>query len=156
MDNKEVIQKFYSAFKEGDSESMIKLYDDDIIFTDPAFGTLKGENAKAMWKMLLSNKDNKAQVTFSNISSTENSGNASWTASYNYGPKSRKVVNHVNAKFEFKNGKISKHTDDFNLWKWTQQALGTSGYLLGWSSFMKKKIQAETCLLYTSPSPRDS
>ena len=144
MNNKEVIEKFYSAFKEGDSETMINLYSDDVIFSDPAFGTLEGNNAKAMWKMLLSNKDSKAQVTFNNISASESEGNASWTASYNYGPKSRKVVNNVNAKFEFKNGKISKHTDDFNLWKWTQQALGTSGYLLGWSSFMKKKIQAET------------
>lgn len=144
MENKQVIQKFYSAFAEGDAETMISCYNDDIIFTDPAFGTLKGINAKAMWKMLLSNKKSQAQVSFNNIDANGDSGTAQWTAKYNYGPKSRTVTNQVHAHFEFKNGKISKHTDNFNLWKWTQQALGLSGYLLGWSNFMKNKIQAET------------
>lgn len=144
MDNKQVIQKFYTAFAEGDAETMISCYNDDIIFSDPAFGTLKGINAKAMWKMLLSNKKSQAKVTFNNIEANDDSGSVCWTANYNYGPKAKKVENHVNAKFEFKNGKISKHTDDFNLWKWTQQALGVSGYLLGWSNFMKNKIQGET------------
>lgn len=144
MNNKEVIEKFYTAFSEGDAETMISCYNDDVIFSDPAFGTLKGPNAKAMWKMLLGNKKSKSKVSFNNIQADNSSGSASWIANYNYGPKSRKVTNHVNAKFEFKNGKISKHTDDFNLWKWTQQAMGASGYLLGWSSFMKNKIQEET------------
>lgn len=144
MDNKQIIQKFYTAFAEGDAETMISCYNDDIIFSDPAFGTLKGINAKAMWTMLLSNKNSQAKVSFNNIEAINDSGSASWIANYNYGPKARPVTNHVNAKFEFKNGKISKHTDDFNLWKWTQQALGLSGYLLGWSNFMKNKIQGET------------
>lgn len=144
MDNKQLIQKFYTAFAEGDAETMTSCYNDDIIFTDPAFGTLKGINVKAMWKMLLSNKNSQAQVSFSNIEANESNGTATWIAKYNYGPKGRKVINHVNAQFEFKNGKISKHTDSFNLWKWTQQALGLSGYLLGWSNFMKNKIQGET------------
>lgn len=144
MDNKQIIQNFYTAFAEGDAETMTSYYSEDIIFKDPAFGTLKGINAKAMWKMLLSNKNSKAQVSFSSTEANEDSGKAKWIAKYNYGPKNRKVTNHVNAHFEFKNGKISKHTDDFNLWKWTQQALGLSGYLLGWSNFMKNKIQAET------------
>ena len=37
-------------------------------------------------------------------------------------------------------GKIIKHTDIFDLWEWSKQALGVSGYLLGWSGFMKNKI----------------
>ena len=144
MDNKQVIQKFYTAFADKDAETMISLYNDDVVFSDPAFGTLKGINAKAMWKMLLSNKKSQSQVSFNNIQANDSSGSATWTAIYKYGTKARPVTNHVNATFEFKNGKISKHTDDFNMWKWTQQALGISGYLLGWSNFMKNKIQGET------------
>lgn len=144
MDNKQVIQKFYTAFADKDAETMVSLYNDDVVFSDPAFGTLKGINAKAMWKMLLSNKKSQSQVSFNNIQVNDATGSATWTAIYKYGPKARPVTNHVNATFEFKNGKISKHTDDFNMWKWTQQALGVSGYLLGWSNFMKNKIQGET------------
>lgn len=143
MTNKETIEKFYSAFAKGDAKTMIDCYHSDIIFSDPAFGTLKSDKAKAMWKMLLSNKRSESKITFSNISANEKSGSANWTAKYNYGPKGKKVTNHVKAQFEFKNGKIIKHTDDFNLWKWSQQALGLSGYLLGWSSFLKNKIQTE-------------
>jgi len=50
----------------------------------------------------------------------------------------------VQASFQFKDDKIIQHKDHFDLWKWTQQALGPAGYLLGWSSFMKNKIQKST------------
>jgi hypothetical protein len=67
-----------------------------------------------------------------------------WVVNYNYGSKKRSVKNHVAATFEFKDGKIIKQTDMFDLWRWSQQALGASGYLLGWSSFMNNKIQKTT------------
>ncbi len=53
----------------------------------------------------------------------------------------QKVVNHIAAEFEFKDGLIYKHTDNFNVWKWSQQAMGWKGYLLGWTGFFQKKIQ---------------
>ncbi len=49
---KSVIEKFYQAFEELDAESMIECYHNEIIFEDPAFGVLKGEKAKNMWRML--------------------------------------------------------------------------------------------------------
>ena len=41
----------------------------------------------------------------------------------------------------FRDGKIIEHTDDFDLWKWSRQALGIKGWLLGWSEFVQKKIR---------------
>jgi len=143
MNNEQIIKEFYTAFTNGDAETMINYYSNDVIFKDPAFGTLKGDKAKAMWKMLLSNKKKLAKVSFDSVKETNNVVNANWTATYNYGPKARKVTNNVSAKFEFENGKIINHIDNFNLWKWSQQALGASGYLLGWSSFLKNKVQTE-------------
>ncbi len=117
MDNNEIIKNFYSAFTKGDANTMISFYSDNVVFTDPAFGTLKGKKAKAMWKMLLSNKKSLANVSFNSIKETNNTNvSAKWTATYNYGSKSRKVVNNVSAEFEFKDDKIIKHTDNFNLW----------------------------------------
>lgn len=141
--NTETIKSFYEAFSAGDAEKMVSCYHDDIVFQDPAFGELKGERAKNMWRMLLG-RSSDLKITFKEIHSTEESGSAKWQAIYSYGAKNRGVVNNVAAQFEFRDGKIVKHTDDFNLWKWSKQALGASGYLLGWSGFMKNKIQKTT------------
>lgn len=144
MSNEELITHFYQSFSQGNADGMVACYHDDIVFKDPAFGTLEGDKAKAMWRMLMSRSDSAPEIQFSNISADAKFGRANWIAKYNYGPKKRKIVNNVTALFEFKDGKIIKHTDDFDLWKWSQQALGVSGYALGWSSFMKNQIQKKT------------
>lgn len=141
MENKQLIEKFYQSFAAGDAEGMVSCYADDILFADPAFGPLQGNDAKNMWRMLLKNPGNK--VTVSNIRADDKTGSANWVAVYTFSRTGRKVTNRVSAQFEFKNGKISKHTDQFNLWKWAGQALGLPGYLLGWTPFMQSKIQKQ-------------
>ncbi len=141
MNNKELIKQFYSAFAAGDHKGMIACYHDEVVFEDPAFGQLKGIKAAKMWEMLLSRKEATPKINFANIEVNETSGSADWTAEYIYGPKKRKVFNRIHASFTFKDGKIIKHTDNFNLWKWSSQALGTMGYIMGWTPFMKNKIQ---------------
>jgi limonene-1,2-epoxide hydrolase len=144
MQNEETIKQFYRSFSDDNTNGMVACYHDDIVFKDPAFRTLEGNKSKAMWQMLMSRSDSAPEIQFSNISADAQYGKANCIAKYNYGPKKRKVVNNVTALFEFKDGKIIKHTDDFDLWKWSQQALGISGYALSWSLFMKNKIQKTT------------
>lgn len=67
-----------------------------------------------------------------------------WEAFYVFSKTGRKVHNIINAEFEFKDGKIIKHSDHFNLYRWSRQALGFKGLLLGWTSFFKKKLSAQT------------
>jgi hypothetical protein len=43
----------------------------------------------------------------------------------------------------FKNGKIVRHRDQFNLWKWARQALGLKGLLLGWTPFLQNAVRAQ-------------
>ncbi len=144
MTNQELISKFYTAFSEGNAKSMVECYHEDIVFYDPAFGELKGKRAMKMWEMLLSQKSAATKITFSNIQTTSDLGSVDWVAEYVFGKKKRKVVNKVHADFKFSDGKIIEHTDTFNIWKWSQQAMGLPGYLLGWTSFMKAKIQQTT------------
>ncbi len=142
--NKQLIEKFYNSFSKGDAEGMTTCYHENVTFEDPAFGTLENGRPAKMWEMLMSRKQESTTVVFNNIEANESTGKANWTATYEYGPKKRKVVNNVSANFKFNDGKIIEHIDTFNLWKWTKQALGFSGVLLGWSSFMKNKIQKTT------------
>jgi len=144
MTNQEQIEAFYTAFAAGDADGMVEHYHDDIIFSDPAFGILKGERAKAMWHMLVERAGGKNKVTYSDVRASGKTGGARWTAKYVYGPKKRPVTNEVTASFIFKDGKIIEHHDDFNLHTWAKQALGVPGLLMGWTGFMRKKVQKTT------------
>lgn len=150
MNNVELIKKFYGCFSRRDAEGMADCYDRDIVFEDPAFGQLKGENAKNMWRMLVERSKGDLKITFSEVKANDATGEANWTAEYVFKQTGRKVINKIAARFEFCNGLIIKHTDHFDMWAWTQQALGWKGYLLGWSSFMKTQIQQQTNSLLKS------
>ncbi len=141
MQNKEIIEAFYSAFSRGDWQEMGSYYHNEVTFSDPVFGELRSTEASKMWKMLLSRKDASPKITFANVKANDQEGSADWQAEYFYGPKKRKVINKINAEFTFEGGKIIKHKDSFDLWTWSKQALGPMGYLLGWSPFMKGKIR---------------
>ena len=143
MNNKVLIEKFYKAFQKKDALEMISCYHDEIEFSDPAFGKLKGKRAKAMWEMLCGNATD-LKIEFSNIEVNEETGRANWQAWYTFGKTGRKVHNQVTASFEFMDGKIIKHSDNFNLRKWAGQALGFKGALLGWTFFFKKNLQLQT------------
>ena len=144
MENIELIRKFYASFSSGDANGMISCYHTEVVFEDPAFGKLKGNRARNMWLMLLSRSQSKLTIEYSDIKVEGSEGFAKWKAQYYYGPKKRKVINNVQATFQFMDGNILHHTDHFSLWKWTMQALGISGFALGWSFFMKNKIQKST------------
>ncbi len=139
-----LIETFYTAFANRDAAKMNTCYHEDIVFEDPGFGQLKGERAKAMWAMLLSRKGGGSEIIFDQVKADDRQGSAFWQATYFYGKNKRKVINKIHAQFEFKDGKIIKHTDDFNLWKWSRQAIGLPGLLLGWSGFFKKKMHGQT------------
>lgn len=139
--NEDTIIKFYTAFSNGDANQMCECYDTNIKFSDPVFGLLKGNDVCKMWKMLLKKNKGNIKIDFSEIKADEYKGSARWVATYNFSGTNRKVINSVYAQFQFKEGLIIKHTDDFDIWKWAKQAFGLKGILLGWTGFMQKRIQ---------------
>lgn len=136
-DNKRLIEQFYTAFNEGNPEKMNSFYADDIEFEDPAFGPLKGQMAKNMWLMMVAPG---VEVKFSNVQADERHGSADWEATYIFSQTGRRVVNRIHAEFEFRNGKIARHKDTFSMWRWSRQALGLPGLLLGWSPIIRNKV----------------
>ena len=122
---------------------MCECYHPNIHFHDPAFGLLQGEEVFQMWKMLIEKSNGNLKIDFSEIKANEHLGSAKWIAKYNFSKTNRKIVNIIASKFLFKDGLIIKHTDDFDIWKWSKQALGIKGLLLGWTGYMQKKIQEQ-------------
>ena len=138
--NKDLITRFYTAFQSGDFATMQKSYHDEAHFNDPAFKNLTAKEVRAMWQMLVTAAKD-LQITFSDVEADDKMGTCKWEARYTFSKTGRKVHNIIEANFEFKDGKIIKHNDHFNFWRWSRQALGTSGLLLGWSNMLQQKVQ---------------
>ena len=140
--NIELIERFYTAFQRRDAETMAACYTDDVVFSDPVFGELRGEEARDMWRMLVARAQN-FSLTFDGIEADERTGRAHWVASYLFSQTGRPVINRIDARFVFRDGRIAEHRDSFDLWRWTRQALGVKGVLLGWSPLVQRAIIAQ-------------
>ena len=140
-DNAALIRQFYAAFEQKDYATMQSLYHDDASFSDPVFQRLNAAEVRAMWEMLI-NAGVDLKVSFGGIRVDEVFGMCRWEARYTFSRTGRKVHNIIDASFEFKDGKILVHQDTFDFWRWTRQALGMPGILLGWTPFMRNKVRA--------------
>ncbi len=140
--NAALIHRFYDAFAKLDAETMASCYGDNIVFSDPAFTQLQGRAASDMWRMLCSRAKD-FSLTYEGVEADDHQGKAHWVATYTFSATGRKVVNRIDARFEFDNGKIVRHTDSFDLWRWASQALGIKGTLLGWTPLVQNKIRQQ-------------
>lgn len=140
--NEQLIEIFYLSFQKLDARSMGDCYHPQIEFSDPAFGKLSGAEAGAMWTMLCSTAKN-FELSFSGVEAGDLTGKAHWEAQYDFSATGRRVHNKIDAEFEFQDGKIIKHIDTFDFWKWSAQALGPVGTVLGWTPFLRSRIQKQ-------------
>ena len=140
--NEELIETFYTSFQKLDAEAMARCYHPDVRFSDPVFPALSGPEVGAMWKMLCSQAKN-FELTFADVQANERTGKARWEARYDFSATGRRVHNRIAAEFEFRDGKIIKHTDAFDFWKWSRMALGPAGVLLGWTPLLRRKVQRQ-------------
>ena len=138
--NEELIRAFYTEFQQLNWQVMASCYDQDVSFSDPVFTDLSGAELVSMWHMLCSKADN-FQLQFSDIRADDRYGAACWVATYTFSQTGRRVKNTIFAEFQFKNGKIIRHSDHFSFWRWSASALGASGVLLGWSGWFRRRVQ---------------
>ena len=140
--NTELIERFYEAFQRGDAEAMGACYADDVVFSDPVFGELRGEEARDMWRMLVQ-RAQEFSLTYDAVDANERTGSAHWVARYLFSQTGRGVINRIQAQFVFRDGRIAEHRDTFDLWRWSRQALGFKGALLGWTPTVQRAIRAQ-------------
>jgi ketosteroid isomerase-like protein len=138
--NEQLITSFYTAFQQKDYKTMQQCYADNAVFSDEVFQHLNAQEVRAMWEMLIK-RGKDLQLEFKNVQADDKHGSAEWIATYTFSASGNKVVNHIYASFTFENGKIATHTDRFSFYTWARQALGAKGILLGWTGFLKKKVQ---------------
>jgi ketosteroid isomerase-like protein len=140
--HEELIQTFYRAFQKRDADAMAACYHPEIEFSDEAFPLLRGARAGDMWRMLCSRSKDLA-VEFRDVHADAGGGRAHWDATYTFSKTGRRVVNRIDATFAFRDGKIVRHVDRFDFWRWSRQALGPVGLLLGWTPIVRRAVRRQ-------------
>ena len=139
--NAELLVRFYGALARRDGDAMAACYHPEVRFRDPVFD-LHGARAGAMWRMLC-DRGTDLRVVASDLRADDDTGAAHWSADYTFTATGRPVHNEIDAAFTFDDGLIRTHRDAFSLWRWSRQALGLPGVLLGWSSPLQSRIRAQ-------------
>lgn len=140
-DNRATIARLYSAMGRRDGERMAACYSPGATFTDPVFGTLRDGEPQDMWRMLME-RSRDLTVELLDHDADETHGSAHWVARYTFGATERHVVNDVRSDFRFgPDGLVVRQRDEFDLWRWTRQALGLTGVLLGWAPVLQHSVR---------------
>lgn len=140
--NEDLIRRLYAGLAARDGAAMGACYADDARFSDPAFQNLDAVGVRGMWAMLCSRAAD-LEVVVSGIEADDQRGRAHWVATYTFSKTGNKVRNEIDAEYEFRDGKITRHTDTFDLWRWAGMALGLKGKLLGWLPAVQNAIRGE-------------
>lgn len=135
-----VLERFYSAFAQRDWAAMGTCYHAGARFSDPVFPALDEAQVRAMWRMLLTSGTD-LRISYTVLKADANTGEVRWEAWYTFSKTKRPVHNIITSTFVLKDDRILVQNDHFDFWRWSRQALGTSGLLLGWSPLVRSKVQ---------------
>lgn len=134
------LDTFYQAFARGDHAAMGACYHPSARFSDPVFPDLDAAGVRAMWRMLLTS-GSPLRITHEILEDDGTHAAVRWQAWYTFSRTERPVHNIITSTFELKDGLILQQRDRFNFWRWSRQALGPAGLLLGWTPLLRNKVR---------------
>ena len=144
--SQQTITRLYEAFARLDGAAMQACYANDAQFDDEAFSLRGAQQIGGMWRMLCgatagSPANREAwHLDVSNITAHS----AHWEAHYRFSATGRLVHNIIEAQISCgADGLIVRHRDSFDFWRWSRQALGAPGLLLGWSPYLRQQVRAK-------------
>lgn len=146
--NQQTLLNLYAAFARLDADAMAHCYAEDASFEDEVFSLRGRREVAGMWRMLCTATQAKGRDVWrleaSVVSADAHVGRAHWEAFYRFSATGRMVHNRIDAVFGFDaEGLILSHRDRFDFWRWSRQALGTPGLLLGWTPFLRAKVHGQ-------------
>jgi len=142
--SRKTIETLYAAFARLDSDAMAACYAENARFDDAAFSLSGRREIGGMWRMLCEAVKAKGRDVWKLEVSAITDRSAHWQPHYRFSASGRMVHNIIDAQFEFDGaGLIVRHQDSFDFWRWSRQALGLPGWLLGWTPFLRGKVRAQ-------------
>ena len=138
------IERFYAAFARLDADAMAACYAIDASFEDEAFKLQGRPQIGGMWAMLCTATQERGMADWKLAVSNITERSAHWEAHYRFSATGRLVHNIIDAEFTFNAaGLIQHHRDRFDFWRWSGQALGLPGQLLGWTPYLRNKVRGQ-------------
>lgn len=146
--HQQTIENFYASFARLDADAMAACYAPDAAFDDEVFSLRGRREVAGMWRMLCDAVREKGRddwkLEWSQVQSQGDRGSAHWDAHYRFSATGRLVHNSIDAQFVFgPDGLIHQHRDRFSFWRWSRQALGAPGVLLGWTPMLRKAVRRQ-------------
>lgn len=140
--SRQTIESFYAAFARLDHVTMQACYAADAQFDDEAFSLRGRERIGGMWRMLCTATQAKGMAHWQLQASAVTERSAHWQAHYLFSATGRLVHNRIDAEFSFDDqGLITHHRDRFDFWRWSRQALGMTGLVLGWTPLLRAQVR---------------
>ncbi|HVZ46173.1 MAG TPA: nuclear transport factor 2 family protein [Ramlibacter sp.] len=144
--HRQTIEDFYAAFARLDADAMARCYAQDARFEDEVFDLRGREEVAGMWRMLCRATQAKGRdvwkLEWRDVDAAGVTGRAHWDAWYRFSATGRMVHNSIDSRFEFDtDGRIARHRDRFDFWRWSRQALGAPGLLFGWTPLLRGAIR---------------
>lgn len=138
----ETIRKLYAALGSLDAKGMAACYADDALFEDEVFSLRGRHQVAGMWSMLIDSAKRHSRKEWKVEVSDVTERSAHWEPTYRFSATGNLVRNRIDAEFEFDSrGLIKRQRDRFSFWAWSRQALGGTGWLLGWTGFLRRKVR---------------
>jgi hypothetical protein len=156
------IERLYAAFARLDGAAMQACYAADAAFDDEAFSLRGADQIGGMWRMLCdATREKGADVWQLQAGAATDQGDhwaLHWEAHYRFSATGRLVHNTIGAQIRCAaDGLIVQHRDSFDFWRWSRQALGAPGWLLGWTPMLRAKVRgraAANLAAYLARTPR--
>lgn len=156
--SRQTLEALYAAFARLDGAAMAACYAENATFDDEAFSLKGRREIGGMWTMLCEATKAKGRDVWRIESRLTGDRSAHWEAWYRFSATGRLVHNVIDGEFEFDaQGLILRHRDRFDFWRWSRQALGSPGWLLGWTPFLRRKVRATAAgnlALFLAKQPR--
>jgi len=142
--SRDTIERFYKAFASLDAKMMAECYALDAKFEDEVFELRGRTHVGGMWTMLCAAIKRQGRTDWKLEVRDITDHSAHWEPRYRFSATGRLVHNIIDAEFEFDSqGLIKRHRDRFDFWRWSRQALGMKGVLLGWTGWLRGKVRRQ-------------
>lgn len=136
-----VARRFWAALAAKDADAMADCYAEDATFEDEVF-RLRGAECGMMWRMLFQGASDLA-ITTRTLHVGDGVARGQWDARYTFTATGRRVHNRIRTRLVLRDGRIADHNDRFAFWRWSRQALGAKGWLLGWTPLVRMAVRKQ-------------
>lgn len=140
------VQDFFDALARLDAYALAQCYAPSARFEDAAWSLQGTEAIAAMWEMICDDTRRLGadvwRLECLRIRGTRHRCKVDWRLSHRDPATGRLIHQRMESRFLLtRDGRIDFHENRFSLWRWSRQARGLSGWLLGWTPIMRQRVR---------------